>query len=118
MSNPKKTSSCNPVNVVVIAVLWCYCSFCGNENKLIKNISIQANDKKLAGLVWGGGRGECQEGEVFIIRSLSYSLSLQTEKNKNNFLKGIVQPFELKCVTRLIRSAVKNWRSGNFFEIF
>jgi hypothetical protein len=33
-----------------------------------------------------------------------------------NPLKGIVQPFELKCVTRLIRSAVKNWRSGNFFK--
>ena len=36
---------------------------------------------------------------------------------KNPFLctiKGTVQPFVLKCVTRLIRSAVKNWRSGNF----
>jgi hypothetical protein len=35
-----------------------------------------------------------------------------------NSFKGIVQPFELKCVTRLIRSAVKNWRSGNFFKSF
>ncbi len=33
-------------------------------------------------------------------------------------VKGIVQPFELKCVTRLIRSAVKNWRSGNFLKSF
>ncbi len=33
-------------------------------------------------------------------------------------LKGIVQPFELKCVTRLFRSAVKNWRSGNFLKSF
>jgi hypothetical protein len=32
--------------------------------------------------------------------------------------KGIVQPFELKGVTRLIRSAVKNWRSGNFLKSF
>jgi hypothetical protein len=29
-------------------------------------------------------------------------------------LEGIVQPFKLKGMTRLIRSAVKNWRSGNF----
>jgi hypothetical protein len=29
-----------------------------------------------------------------------------------NIMKGIVQPFELKGVTRLIRSVVKNWRSG------
>jgi hypothetical protein len=33
-------------------------------------------------------------------------------------IKGIVQPFELKCVTRLLRFAVKNWRSGNFFKSF
>jgi hypothetical protein len=33
-------------------------------------------------------------------------------------VKGIVQPFELKGVTRLIRSAVKNWRSGNFLKSF
>jgi hypothetical protein len=36
----------------------------------------------------------------------------------DNVLKGIVQPFELKGVNRLIRSAVKNWRSGNFFQSF
>jgi hypothetical protein len=92
MANFKKTSSCNPVNVVVIAVLWSYCSFCGNENKLIKNISIQANDKKWAGLVWGGGGrgGGSGGGEVFIIRSLSYSLSLQTEEKKY-CLKGTWQ---------------------------
>ena len=28
--------------------------------------------------------------------------------------KGVVQPFELVGVARLIRSAVKNWRSGKF----
>jgi hypothetical protein len=28
--------------------------------------------------------------------------------------KGIVQSFELNDETRLIRSSVKNWRSGNF----
>jgi hypothetical protein len=33
-------------------------------------------------------------------------------------LKGIVQPFELKGVTRLIRSAVKNWRSEIFLKAF
>ncbi len=33
-------------------------------------------------------------------------------------LKGIVQPFELGGVTMLIRSAVKNWRSGNFLFLF
>jgi hypothetical protein len=32
--------------------------------------------------------------------------------------KGYVQPFEPKGVTRLIRSAVKNWRSGNFVKKF
>jgi hypothetical protein len=40
---------------------------------------------------------------------------------KNPFLctiKGTVQTFVLKCVTRLIRSAVKNWRSGNFLKSF
>jgi hypothetical protein len=33
-------------------------------------------------------------------------------------LEGIVQPFELKGVTRFIQSAVKNWRSGNFLKSF
>ncbi len=33
-------------------------------------------------------------------------------------LKSIVQPFELGGVTMLIRSAVKNWRSGKFFFKF
>jgi hypothetical protein len=32
--------------------------------------------------------------------------------------KGIVYPFEVGGVTRLIRSAVKNWRSGKFFKKF
>jgi hypothetical protein len=31
-------------------------------------------------------------------------------------LKGVVQPFELVGVARLIRSAVKNWRSSKFFK--
>ncbi len=33
-------------------------------------------------------------------------------------LKGIFQPFELGSVTRLIRSAVINWRPGKFFYLF
>jgi hypothetical protein len=33
-------------------------------------------------------------------------------------LKCIFQPFELGSVTRLIRSAVINWRPGKFFKIF
>ncbi len=35
-----------------------------------------------------------------------------------NSFKGTVQPFKLKGVTRLIRSAVKHWRSGNFLKSF
>jgi hypothetical protein len=34
------------------------------------------------------------------------------------WVKGTVQPFKLKGLTRLIRSAVKNWRSGNFLKSF
>jgi hypothetical protein len=33
-------------------------------------------------------------------------------------VKDTVQPFKLKGVTRLIRSAVKNWKSGNFLKCF
>jgi hypothetical protein len=42
------------------------------------------------------------------------------EPNISRFgpFKGIVQPFELKGLTRLIQSAVKNWRSGNFLKSF
>jgi hypothetical protein len=40
------------------------------------------------------------------------------DKSKKLPFKGIVQPFELKGVTRLIQCAVKNWRSGNFFKSF
>jgi hypothetical protein len=32
--------------------------------------------------------------------------------------KGTGQPFELGGVTRLIQSAVKNWRAGKFFKNF
>jgi hypothetical protein len=32
--------------------------------------------------------------------------------------KGIVQPFELKGVSRFIQTGVKNWRSGNFLKSF
>jgi hypothetical protein len=46
-----------------------------------------------------------------IIKALSHIWPLRSAR-----FNGIVQPFELKCVTRLIRSAVKNWRSGNFFK--
>jgi hypothetical protein len=33
-------------------------------------------------------------------------------------VKGIVQPFELGGVTRLIRSAVKFWKAGNIIFFF
>jgi hypothetical protein len=56
MTNPKKTSSCNPVNVVVIAVLRGYRSFRGNENKLIKKTVFKLMTKSWQGL-YGGGEG-------------------------------------------------------------
>jgi hypothetical protein len=43
---------------------------------------------------------------------------LQSLRLTMQILKGTVQPFEPKGVTRLIRSAVKNWRSGNFLNSF
>jgi hypothetical protein len=33
-------------------------------------------------------------------------------------IKGIVQPFEMGGVTRLIWSAVKFWKAGNFWKKF
>ena len=44
-----------------------------------------------------------------------YVTRIDTNKNP---IKGTVQPFKLKGVTRLIRSAVKKWRSGNFLKSF
>jgi hypothetical protein len=41
----------------------------------------------------------------------------RNDKNKQlTIIKGTVQPFEPKGMTRLIRSGVKNWRSSNFFN--
>jgi hypothetical protein len=37
------------------------------------------------------------------------------ENARDGIFKGIVQPFELGGVARLILSAVKNWRSSMFF---
>ncbi len=47
---------------------------------------------------------------------LTFAVLEETERYCS--LLNNVQPFELKGVTRLIRSAVKNWRSGNFLKSF
>ncbi len=43
---------------------------------------------------------------------------LVIRNRKTCLFKGIVQPFELGGVTRVIRSAVKNWWSGRSGPVF
>jgi hypothetical protein len=48
--------------------------------------------------------------------TLRTSKCFQRSKQKLSIFfvfKGIFQPFELGCLTRLIRSAVKFWKAGN-----
>jgi hypothetical protein len=56
--------------------------------------------------------------EDLTVKEANAPSTLPTPLGSKRYIKGIVQPFELKGVTWLIRSAVKNWRFGNLKKSF